>query len=205
MAIIIDLTKKPLRHIPILKDVKEIERLKEHVVKNGGLFIPPYRYEMPKLPEWTNKNYYYKQYKVNPYNFSCSCEWWNNKRKIYPDGDLRLVCKHIYYKITGSPKLLNSIDDLTLQLIKSYLFHGESLLLKAVLGKAKLTFYVGAKYKSDWYNIYVKAGDKWERYGYSMIERRWSYHKAPEAEISMILYFLNTFNKVIKQYLNEKD
>jgi len=206
VTFIIDLRgeEKPIKKVPILMDVKEVQKLKKYIANNGALFIPPYELELPKLPEWTNRVYYYKQYKMNLYQFTCSCEWWKNKRKIYPVGDLRLVCKHLYYKISSSSKLLETIDDLSLMLIKSYLFHGENMLLKAVLAKEKLTFYIGARYFGDWYNVYTKAGDNWKRYSYSMLEKRWSYDRVPEHE-KIILDYLKKKINLFKNYFNRKD
>ncbi len=197
MTFIIDLSgdEKPIKKVPILNNVKEVEKLEKHIANNGALFIPPY--ELPRLPEWTNRVYNYKQYRMNLYQFTCSCEWWKNKRKIYPEGDLRLLCKHLYYKITSSSKLLENIDDLTLMLIKSYLFLGENMLLKAVHGKEQFTFYIGSRYFGDWYNVYSKAGDNWNRYSYSMVEKRWSYDKEPEHE-KIILDYLNKKSKLFK-------
>ena len=139
-----------------------------------------YIHHLPKFPAWTkNKIYNYSKHKIDLYNLKCNCDSQSEKREHYKDRDVRLLCKHLYYKILNSP-LTKDIDSLTLLLMRSAAVWGEQHLYKyTYLGQIII---LGFKEPTEWVNVYSlnKANPEvYHRYSFNPISKRWSYNHLP--------------------------
>lgn len=140
-----------------------------------------YIHQIPHFPAWTKgKQYNYSHHKIDLYNLQCNCDSQLEKRENYKGRDVRLVCKHLYYKILNSP-ITQEIDSLTLLLMRSAAIWGEQYLYKyKYLGKVII---LGFKESTEWINVYSESKynlEEYHRYSYNPILKRWSYNNFPE-------------------------
>lgn len=140
-----------------------------------------YIHKLPKFPSFVKgKLYRYSDYKMDLYNLTCSCEYQKLKREKYKDRDVRLLCKHLYYKIlkTSSVQVL---DSLSLEIMKTVVFFGEEQLYKYSYKDQDII--LGFNEVAKWVNVYAPNKNNIEvyyRYSYDPIDVRWSYNNEPE-------------------------
>jgi hypothetical protein len=117
-----------------------------------------------------------KVYEVNLAGPTCTCPDWRNFRHRHPEQHLTRCCKHVFDAFSQFqpplkwPGWLRSFFELAWtphpqqQWVVLYVDHDLVLISNAPNG---------------WANIFASDCGPYERYGYSVIERRWSYGIAP--------------------------
>ena len=139
-----------------------------------------YIHQIPRFPNWTKgKLYNYSNHKIDLYNLQCNCNSQIEKRENYKGRDVRLLCKHLYYKILNSP-VAKEIDSLTLLLMRRAAICGEQHLYKYTY--LDQIIILGFKELTEWVNVYSlnKANPEfYHRYSYNPISKRWSYNHLP--------------------------
>lgn len=150
-------------------------------------------YEVPKLPDWTNKTFHIREAQVNPYHLICSCEDYAHTMRIYPDRDIRRTCRHIYW-ILMRDNLAEFIDPLTQLLLNSHNKYG-----KECLYKLDNDILLGFREGIFWVNVYTLNNEegRWKRYSYEFEENRWSYGNLP--------FEANKIEKKIKNIISGGD
>lgn len=191
--------------IPVFKSVDELQNYRDNILKHGGLYIPPYDYQLPKLPKYLNKIVRYKSYEINPYNYTCTCDMGKKNKILFPGKDLRRVCRHQYSLFKFNEKFNKYFNELSILLMKNYLYHGEQMLLKEKIPGKIEEFYVGARYYMDWVNVYLPQSDKnWWNYGYSLEEKRWSRTSEPKFGKEIEEKIESDIKTLLKKYLTRR-
>lgn len=161
----------------LYSDLRKLLKDKDGPLNFGSNY---YIHQIPRFPAWTKgKQYNYSHHKIDLYNLQCDCDSQLEKRENYKGRDVRLVCKHLYYKILNSP-IAQEIDSLTLLLMRSAAIWGEQYLYKyKYLGKVII---LGFKESTEWINVYLLDKTNpgiYHRYSYNPISNRWSYNNLP--------------------------
>jgi hypothetical protein len=140
-----------------------------------------YVHNVPQFPKYTNKIYWYKDFRMNLYQLTCSCEWHNERRKQLLGRDIRLVCYHLYHKIKATTAK-ESIDDLTAVLLDSAVKYNEQHLFRTNLNSRDI--YFGIRMDTPWINVYSEYANPqhenpefghYVRGSYNPLLHRWSY------------------------------
>ena len=141
-----------------------------------------YIHKLPLFPSFMQgKTYRYADYKMDLFNLTCSCEYQELKREKYKGRDVRLLCKHLYYKILRTSAALE-LDSLSLEIMKTAVLFGEKTLYRYTYKEQDII--LGFNEGTVWVNVYAKNKfnpEKYHRYSYNPNDCRWSYSNAPEA------------------------
>jgi hypothetical protein len=202
MAIIIEDKTSSIKEIQTLNCLAEVERLEQFLTNERTPQNPPYDFKITVLPDWTNENLEFEGQILNLNKLTCSCKKSHARRKLHPKNDLRLICSHIYEKILSSEKHRKIFDELTLLLIKSVLLDGEKMLIISRNSKGGSTFYIGGNNKQNSYNVYQEADNKWMKYVYSVIDKKWKGDYRP-INSKTILETLKRNEFIFNKYLSE--
>ena len=173
-----------------LRDLeKYISKLRLVSKKQESLF---YIHRIPELPRWTNKIYKSQGYKQNLYELKCNCAEHKKLSRKYSNRDIRLVCRHLYWKLTTT-KVKDEIDELTKILLVSFNKNKERNLFRTSLKDEPLV--LGLSTPVEWIDIFV-GEKKWKRFSFNVPEKRWAYNESPqnmkiiETKIYSILEYL---------------
>lgn len=175
---IVQIKKESVSKPKKFEDLRKVQRDPESPLNPGQNF---YIHNLPKFPSFMQgKTYRYADCEMDLYNLSCSCSYQAEKREEYKGRDIRLLCKHLYYKILKT-SAAKELDSLTLELMKNAVLWGEQHLYKYVYKEQEVI--LGFKEKIDWVNVY--APNKFnlkecQRYSYNPLTSRWSYDNEPE-------------------------
>lgn len=168
--------------------IGDIRVIKEVTETGNNHFI----YEFPQLPAKFNKFYHSKQEKINLFTFTCTCEQFRNNSKLYKGRDIRKACKHIYYKASAE-WLKNTIDPITLLLLKIAVFNGYKHLYKVYIYVKNFYFIINPE--SAWVKIITLTEmNSSIEYHYHTINRRWGFSLVPENEV----FVVDQIQKIIK-------
>lgn len=163
-------------------DLEDVRKLKE---ENFKVTEEYYKYFIPSLPLFTNKDYIYKNgsetFKINLFYLSCTCN--QNLIKEFGQRNLKTICSHILFKIENT-KAIEYIDRLSLLLIRSKIKFGEEQLIRTEIKEKDVLF--GFNKEIDWINTYIKQPvNEWIRFSYNLNEKKWSYGIKPEDHKSL--------------------
>lgn len=117
-----------------------------------------------------------KNYTINLHTVKCSCEDFLNTRANKRIDSIERLCKHLRKAIIGSSHIKNTVYESILS---------ETYSSKSYCKLENVDAIVGFTEGNEWLNIYKMAqpdknGEtKYARYGYSLIENRWSYGRSP--------------------------
>ena len=152
---------------------KHISKLQIDKEKEDSLF---YIHRITNLPDWTNKVYSSQGYKQNLFKLKCNCDEQRKLSKKYSDRDIRLVCRHLYWKLTTT-KVKDEIDELTKILLASFNKNKEMSLFKTSLKDENLI--LGFTGSMEWINVFI-GNYKWKRFSFNTSEKRWAYNVSPK-------------------------
>ena len=142
----------------------------------------PQEASIKKIIASYNENSFYE---LDLINQTCGCEKFQ-KCSIYPVNDIRRLCPHLQDKLL--PRFIINISELA----ECYVNYGSRR--NHEISKYHLSsgvpFYIGhSGLKYEWIDVYARKrrkGEKecnftgsYKRYGYNLLEKRWSYGKGP--------------------------
>lgn len=142
------------------------------------------------------------QYSANLYTMKCSCaEFASQNKSIFPLGDLRRLCKHLIHQYKNTVGVYGVSP-----LAKCVFDDGYGLLNKFRYFKIDtIPGDIVVNYDQDigWWNLYVpnKQGD-YTKYGYSPLEKRFSYNQKP---IGIIPQLRRNLDLLEKELLGSSD
>ncbi|MFN8179278.1 MAG: hypothetical protein U0167_15205 [bacterium] len=136
-----------------------------------------------------------KQYAVNIYQMTCTCPDFAKRRSVFQRLDARRMCKHLASRLEEKCGVAE-LGQPAYAVVRTAARYGPSGAYKVVfLGPH--SFLVMASAGKEWMSVIVRGewppqADRFKNYafGYSLIERRWSYGRAPRAH-KEIAEFLN--------------
>jgi len=139
----------------------------------GAAWEPPLLPSVPAaqpvtLPSFTTAGV---SYHVDPAAMTCTCEDFRQTRSGFASHDIRRACKHLRQALLDAD--VPMADGLRDMLEDEY-FPGYDLFYAQKIGSREVFFAYNRG--SDWVNVF----DGVDRYGYSFIERRWSYGDSPK-------------------------
>lgn len=141
-------------------------------------------YEWPSLPKFGEERSRVevpsmsergKKYVVDLFHYTCTCPDFTEKRNAYARYDLRRACKHIRSQVE-----------------QEYPF----------LFQRRLTFNCGEQevravqmFSHNWIDVYTtkRTGARSRRFGYSLVEDRWTYGDAPKNAAQIATTILQSF------------
>lgn len=144
-------------------------------------------------------------FELNLIDQTCGCDSFQKNRHIYPVNDVRRLCQHLRYELLQ--KHCAYISELA-ECYISYRSRDNFNISKYQLSSG-VPFYIGHNgTKSEWIDIFARKrrkGEKegnftgaYERYGYNLLEKRWSYGEGPagakEIKIQIAKQFPTTLN-----------
>lgn len=155
-----------------------------------------YIHPVPQFPKWTDKNFKCQNHAVNLFQFNCTCdEFVNDRAAQYHKSDIRICCRHLYYKLSDS-RFSQFVDSLTLKLTHGTALKNERYFLKYMIYNQPVIF--GFIPDSDWTGIYTQISDgDFFRYSYNPIIKKWAEHLIPDQEV----FIIDQFVKAIKYQL----
>jgi hypothetical protein len=161
--------KKPKDSLPLYDDIR---KRKGQVKEKDGYYCEP---QIPQLPKWTNKIYSSQGEQVNLFNLTCTCKDYSERKAKYTGRDIRLCCKHIYYKLTGSA-ISKHINSLYKNLSHAAaIFKIESFCTYKI---DRRDIYFGYKEDSNWIQVFFPVDennpDSYARFSFSPELSRWS-------------------------------
>lgn len=166
-------------------------RIAEKAISRNPFSAPNYYIHLlPRLPEWTDRIYYYKTgpttfEKQNLYHLTCTCSTFKEKKKVFEGRDIRVLCKHLFYKLTET-KAKKYLQELDVLLMRSAVIFHEMYLYKYTIKKKDVI--LGFKQDTDWVNVYThNIADTYIKFSYHPIKRTWSYGIAPPNHTMLIL------------------
>lgn len=176
----------------IFSDIRDIEDHKKRI-PSYEIISSKFSFIVPELPKWCNKIYRFNDVKINPYQLKCSCKESQTKRKHFEARDVRVICKHIYWKISKT-QIRDHVDNLTLEVMKLVGIFGSNKFLKLNVNGEDV--HLAFKSKNDWITVLTKqVNDSWRKWGYNPFEERWSYEEMPknktDIELEIVRYFSN--------------
>jgi hypothetical protein len=128
-------------------------------------------------------------------DYSCTCPDWCDRRMALPDLSPGKLCKHLTNELSGA------ILEHGKETAENSSRFKRIIHMQADVGRGfdpapnwfQLEWQTGYCIASwghcDWANIYFDDGADIERYGFSLIERRWSYGKPPKDSKSIEKFF----------------
>jgi hypothetical protein len=180
---------KPKESLPLYDDIR---KRKPAETEKHQYYIEP---QIPGLPEWTNKTYHCQDEEVNLFKLTCTCEDFKARKENYTDRDVRLCCKHIYYKLsnTAAKRYINSLYK-NLSYAAAF-FDIDSFFTFNI---DKRDIYYGFNGYLNWVQVFVPVtendADSYARFSYSPKLHRWSRGIEPENEWK-IVYILERIIK----------
>ena len=152
-------------------------------------------------------------YELDLIHQTCGCEKFQ-QCSIYPVNDIRRLCPHLQNELL--PRFVINISELA----ECYVNYGSRR--NHVISKYHLSsgipFYIGhSGLKCEWIDVYArkrKKGEKegnftgsYERYGYNLLEKRWSYSEGPagasEIKKQIAILFPSALSKLEIKIYNE--
>jgi hypothetical protein len=121
-------------------------------------------------------------YEVNLAGPSCSCPDFKHGRHLLPVGHISRCCKHIMQAFSearpsnGWPSWLDSFVEAGFNPPQNQewnIFH------------SKNGNYLVSSVIRDWGNVYARISGDNEKYGYNVVEKRWSYGNEPENAVAL--------------------
>lgn len=193
--IIIKLQSEDKSKPKLYSDLRKVQ-LDNFIPSNFGSNY--YIHKMPRFPQWMkNKIYRYADHRMDLFNLKCDCNSQQQKREYYKGRDIRLLCKHLYYKILKT-SAVKELDSLTIELMKNAVIWGEQHLYKYVYKNKDIIF--GFKEDTDWINVYapnVFKPEEHKKYSFNPLKHRWSYDSKPDD----YLLFEDLIKRIIKNNL----
>lgn len=163
---------------PIFDDLRDLEKFQVQKKKiEEEAEKKYYIHQIPQLPKWTDRKYYYKPYTQNLFRLTCTCDEFKKKSLIYKNRDMRKLCYHLFWKLQTS-KVAPLIDDLTTRLLIAHFKFGVNKFYKSAFMMRPLI--LGFNEKNDWISIFLERKDGWHQYSYNSKLRRWAYGIIPE-------------------------
>lgn len=176
--IIIKLQQEDKSKPKLYSDLRKVQKDSDSPENPGQYF---YIHKLPKFPSFMQgKTYRYADYKMDLFNLSCSCENQKLKREKYKGRDVRLLCKHLYYKILKT-SAAQGLDSLSLEIMKTAVLFGEKHLYKYTYKDQDII--LGFNEGTEWVNVYAPNKfnpEQYHRYSYNPNDYRWSYSSEPE-------------------------
>lgn len=172
----------------------DIRKRKPTETKKHQYYIEP---QFPLLPEWTDKLYHCQDEKVNLFKLTCTCDDFKERKEKYYARDVRLCCKHIYYKLTSTAasKFINTLYK-NLTYVTAF-FNIDSFYTFSI---DKRNIYYGFNGQLNWVQVFVpvRINDPnfYARFSYSPKLRRWSHGTKPD-NAWKIEYIANKIMKYI--------
>lgn len=167
------------------------ERMNEFVASAAANFDLRYA-QLPSIPLVVQiKSHSQKslKYQVDLSGPSCTCPDWIGGRKRVPLGHLTRCCKHVinaYGQIepdSGWPGWLGAFFDF------SWPPHPNQSWFVIEVGNS---FALVSSATKGWANVFVEADGSYDRFGYNVEERRWSYGIAPPGCRQILKTFLES-------------
>ena len=171
--------------------------LQIEVTANPEVYIPemPFNVAGKMISQWSGK-----QYSINLQKLECSCPDFVKNRSSFKNRDPRRVCKHLHSALIENG-LFSIQNDLCKVVIESGWVASEFSTF-SINGNSEIAFIYG---ESDWINVFVRNrkpedsygeySGKFNDYGLSKSEDRWSYGRPP-AGVIMIKSLLR-YNQLI--------
>jgi hypothetical protein len=178
--------------ILVFSDIRDFEEFKQ-IKKDGKKISTRFSFIVPELPKWCDHTYHYKEIKINPYQLKCSCNDSILRRKYFESRDIRVTCKHLYWKIAQT-KIKEEVDELVILLMKQTALFGTNKFLTLNVDNAQI--HLGFRNGNDWITILTPLQNGgWRSWGYNPFEGRWSYDEEPKnrlhIELEISRYFSN--------------
>jgi len=156
------------------------------IINNSGNNVPD-KLNIQRLPEEYDCNYQVKStknngiYLVNPFMVTCTCKDFNKKHSHFEICDIRRFCRHlakIYIKYAN----VCEFDRFKIAVLSSgqgskqnYYFLCDK---SSESSEEKVLIVYDYEYK--WWDVYAEESDgKLKRYGFDIIENRWSHNEGP--------------------------
>ncbi|GAB4287108.1 MAG: hypothetical protein Kow0098_03170 [Ignavibacteriaceae bacterium] len=166
------LESKKNNEIRYIKDIRQLsEREKEKALESSYYFEPL----IPDLPVWTNRIYYYKKFRQNLFNLTCTCPQFDEKKGRFNARDVRSICSHIFIKLK-STRVNDHVPRIMLLLAQSAIFYNSQYFFRTHINNVPV--YYGFAPHTNWINIFAPSLDNdldyYVRYGYNPVDKRWA-------------------------------
>jgi len=158
--------------------------------------------KVPAIPAKINiKSHSHKNliYEVDLNKTSCTCPDWLSHRKNLPEYDLTRCCKHIfdaYNKFrpsSGWPGWLEAF------LETGWRAYPTCRWKVSVVRDSYVLIGIGNRH---WVDIYAKNDNKYRRYGFNKVEKRWSYGDQPELSNKVLKEVYKFYNELNPSFLH---
>lgn len=159
-----------------------LERVRRRVQELAST-MPPHEPLLPPLDitlrirSSSEPGLYYDVCLVGP---SCTCPDWTKSHRHLPESHLSRACKHVlaaYSQIVPAGLWrgwLGAFLDIG--------WRAEPLTNWRLLEMDQMIFLLSTAGATGWANVYCELDSGYERYGYSVVERRWSYGNEPPSK-----------------------
>jgi hypothetical protein len=152
---------------------------------------PPQETELPLLPsakeivsmDCTTEA---REQTVDICDHTCTCEEWVKERSVFPPRHVKRMCKHVAKALLEHKESL-AYDDLIGCLIETCVrrgrgttIGGEYIAAAPPAGVALLSHA-----EKEWVNVYAMNGSKYERFTYSLQDKRWSFGQTPKDSLAL--------------------
>lgn len=119
-----------------------------------------------------------KKYRVDLGRQECECRDFADVRAEFDYGDPRRFCKHMVKAMVAQERELPPVLD---KLLRDAEAAGKGMFLEEVrmtdLGSSGVL--VAKSPGGEWFSVLTNSGDGMTRYGYNVLEKRWSYGRPP--------------------------
>ncbi|HYE32467.1 MAG TPA: SWIM zinc finger family protein [Methylomirabilota bacterium] len=127
-----------------------------------------------------------KEQVVDICDHTCTCEEWQKHRSAFPARHVKRMCKHVAKALLEHKEELN-YGDLIGCLIETCVrrgrgttIHGEYVAVIPPSGMALLSHA-----DAEWVNVYALNSSKYERFTYSLHDKRWSFGQTPKDSLAL--------------------
>jgi len=138
-----------------------------------------------------------KMYASNLRNQTCTCQDWENVHEVIPEPGIGRLCKHLidgYREVHEDPKVnISDWPDAVANLI--FILHRFKVPADPLMNWQFLEWkdphqaFVGYG-NADWATVFADTGEsRFERFGFHLQERRWSYGATPPDASTLAGYF----------------
>lgn len=112
-------------------------------------------------------------YEVDLRDLSCSCPDYLARHCFVDEFDFGRLCKHLAVAIRNAVGL-SPLEEAIVRDGRSRSYHRVPLGMRG-------EFILGVTPGYPWTDVFTETGGAWKRFGYSLVERRWSWHTEPPA------------------------
>lgn len=175
----------------VINDLRNLIYIRDNEQK-----INEYIHLFPKLDEFKNKAFRIGYFRIDLYNFFCSCSRFTENSLLFKEErDIKRCCHH-FFKVLFSKKLLfNRYDSLTKAILKTVFLYGKELFISEEINSKNVI--LGYKEISDlqWVSVYAAVNDKndYRKFGYNLVEKRWRSEIAPPDADEIASFAENSF------------